>query len=68
MRSCGFVFTLTGMEKNKGGRPPIPEAERRAYVVALRLTQDMHAKLLRLGGVEWLRERIARAKEKQPPA
>ncbi len=56
------------MEKNKGGRPPIPEAERRAYVVALRLTQDMHAKLLRLGGVEWLRERIARAKEKQPPA
>lgn len=29
----------------------------------LRLTEDMRAKLLRLGGVEWLRERIKRAKE-----
>lgn len=54
------------MEKNKGGRPPIPEAERLSKTIMLRLTQDMHAKLLRLGGVEWLRERIARAKEGKP--
>jgi hypothetical protein len=55
------------MEKNKGGRPPIPEAERRAYVVALRLTQDMHAKLLRLGGVSAARTHYTR-EGKQPPA
>jgi hypothetical protein len=62
-----LLFTVTSMEKNKGGRPPKPEAERRAVVVALRLTHDMHAKLLRLGGVEWLRDRIARAREGKTP-
>jgi hypothetical protein len=56
------------MTKNRGGRPPKPEAERLGVVVTLRLTEAMHAKLLRLGGVEWLRERVKRAKEGTPPA
>jgi hypothetical protein len=52
----------------KGGRPPKPEAERLSTIVMLRLTEAMAAKLSRLGGVEWLRERIKRAKEVEPPA
>lgn len=57
------------MTTKRTGRPPKPEAERRGIVVSLRLTEAMNAKLLRLGGVEWLRERIRLAKEdKTPPA
>ena len=56
------------MPKNKGGRPPKPADERLGVVVTLRLTEVLHAKLLRLGGVDWLRERIRRTKEKEPPA
>jgi len=52
---------------NKGGRPRKPEAERLAAVIMLRLTDAMHAKLLHLGGVTWLRERIKRAKEPDKP-
>ncbi len=52
------------MQDNKPkGRPPLPADERLAAVVMLRLTEAMHAKLLRLGGPAWLRERIKRAKE-----
>ncbi|MDP1649576.1 MAG: hypothetical protein Q8M01_15435 [Rubrivivax sp.] len=50
-------------EPKSKGRPPKPEAERLAHIVTLRLTNELHAKLLRLGGVEWLRERIRRAKD-----
>jgi hypothetical protein len=52
-------------DRAKGGRPPKPEAERLSAVVMLRLTQAMRDKLQRLGGVEWLRERIRRAKDKE---
>jgi hypothetical protein len=48
---------------NKGGRPPKPEDERLSVPIMLRLTTAMHAKLQRLGGVEWLRDRIERAKD-----
>lgn len=54
------------MRKNQGGRPPKPEEERLSATVLIRLTQEMRDKLTRLGGVEWIRERIRRAKE--PPA
>jgi hypothetical protein len=63
---AGFTVTINRMDDvtpNKGGRPPKPEDERLTANVMLRLTTAMHAKLLRLGGVEWLRERIKRAKE-----
>jgi hypothetical protein len=61
-----FALTITPMtdDKPKGGRPPKPEAERRSVVVALRLTPDLAAKRKRLGGVDWLRERLQRAREK----
>jgi hypothetical protein len=49
--------------RNKGGRPAKPEDERLSVPIAFRLTTAMHAKLLRLGGVQWLRDRIKRAKE-----
>ena len=35
-------------------------------VIALRLTKAMHDKLMRLGGVEWIRARIQAAKEPKP--
>jgi hypothetical protein len=44
------------------GRKPLPPEER-LIVKSLRLTQGQWDKLARLGGVEWLRERIAKAKE-----
>ncbi len=49
-------------EPKSRGRPPKPDDVRLGHVVTLRLTNELHAKLLRLGGVEWLRERIKRAK------
>jgi hypothetical protein len=59
----GYDNRVQDDERNKGGRPPKPADERLSAVVMVRLTAAMHAKLLRLGGVEWLRERIKRAKE-----
>jgi hypothetical protein len=49
-------------DKRPPGRPPLP-TEERLIVRSLRLTQGQWDKLARLGGVEWLRERIAKAKE-----
>ena len=58
-----FANTLNRMNEPKSrGRPPKPDDVRLGHVVTLRLTNELHAKLLRLGGVEWLRERIKRAK------
>ncbi|MDP1649555.1 MAG: hypothetical protein Q8M01_15325 [Rubrivivax sp.] len=51
------------MERNRGGRPPKPEAERLDVPVVIRLTHALRDKLTRLGGPAWLRERIKRAKE-----
>lgn len=51
------------MSTNSGGRPPKPEDERLSAVVMVRLTKEMHDKLARLGGVEWIRERIRAARE-----
>jgi hypothetical protein len=50
--------------KRPPGRPPLP-TEERLIVKSLRLTQGQWDKLARLGGVEWLRERIAKAKEQK---
>ena len=63
-----ITITIMMETKNQGGRPPKPDDERLSAVVTLRLTETMHAKLMRLGGVDWLRARIKVAKEKQPPA
>ncbi len=48
-------------QKHPGGRPPIAP-ETRSIVGSLRLTAAEWAKFRALGGIAWLRERIARAK------
>lgn len=47
--------------KRPPGRPVVPEAER-LKVGTIRLTQAQWDKLAALGGVDWLREKINRAK------
>ena len=49
--------------KKKPGRPELPPDERRDHTVRARVTADEAAKWERLGGAEWLRRALARAKE-----
>lgn len=49
--------------KRPPGRPPAPEDARRSARVELRLTQTQRDKLDRLGGADWVRTRIERAKD-----
>lgn len=49
--------------KRPPGRPPAPEDARRSARVELRLTQAQRDKLERLGGAEWVRSRIDRARD-----
>ena len=51
------------MTKRPPGRPPAPEDARRSARVELRLTQAQRDKLERLGGAEWVRSRIDRARD-----
>jgi hypothetical protein len=48
------------------GRKPIKEGED-TITMSIRLTQTQRAKLERLGGAAWLRERIDKAKERPTP-
>lgn len=50
--------------KRPPGRPEVPP-EDRLQVVSLRMTEAQKAKLDRLGGSAWVREKINRAKEKK---
>jgi hypothetical protein len=43
------------------GRKPTPEGPRRA--TSIRLTEQQHEKLARLGGADWVRAQIDKAKE-----
>lgn len=47
--------------KRPQGRPVVPEADR-LRVGTIRLTQSQWDKLAALGGVEWLRKKIDKAK------
>ena len=49
--------------KRPPGRPPAPDDARRSARVELRLTQAQRDKLERLGGAEWVRSRIDRARD-----
>lgn len=49
--------------KRPPGRPPAPEDARRSARVELRLTQAQRDKLERLGGADWVRSRIDRARD-----
>jgi len=44
------------------GRPPVKAGEE-TVTVSLRMTPGQRAKLARLGGAEWVRKKIDRAKE-----
>jgi hypothetical protein len=50
-------------EPKRIGRPPKPEPERHTERFEVRCTKAQREKLDRLGGAQWLRERIDRAKE-----
>ena len=56
---------MNSAEKRRLGRPAIPETERLSQRMEVRLTPAMYAKAIALGGADWIRERIRRAKE--PP-
>lgn len=45
----------------KRGRPPIP-ADQHKVAASIRLTLAQWAKLAKLGGVDWIRERIDKAR------
>ena len=50
-------------EPKRMGRPPKPESERHTERFEVRCTKAQRDKLDRLGGAQWLRERIDKAKE-----
>ncbi len=45
------------------GRPPVPADQQARVPYNVRLTAAQHAKVQRLGGAQWIRDRIDRAKE-----
>lgn len=55
---------MTDASKRPPGRPEV-QPEDRLQVVSIRLTEAQKAKLERLGGSVWVRDKINRAKEKK---
>ncbi|CAH0354081.1 hypothetical protein [Aquabacterium sp. CECT 9606] len=47
------------------GRKPLKEGQE-SVIVPLRMTADQKEKLARLGGAQWVRDRIDKAKEPEP--
>lgn len=45
------------------GRPELPPDERRDHTIRVRVTADEAAKFERLGGAEWLRAQLKKAKD-----
>lgn len=45
------------------GRPELPPEERRSHMVRVRVTAEEAAKFERLGGAEWLRGQLKKAKD-----
>jgi hypothetical protein len=52
----------TPQQPKPPGRPPKPEAARRAARFELRLTHVQRDKLLQLGGADWILRQLARAR------
>lgn len=50
-------------EQKRRGRPALPPDQRQTERVEIRCTKAQREKLDRLGGPQWLRDRIDRAKE-----
>lgn len=53
---------LPDRQSKRRGRPALPEDERQSERVEIRMTAAQRAKLDLLGGAQWLRERIDKAK------
>jgi hypothetical protein len=51
------------LERKQLGRPVLPPEQRQTERVEMRCTKAQREKLERLGGVQWLRDRIDRARE-----
>lgn len=49
--------------KKKRGRPEVPADQRRGRTVRARVTEEEEAKWERLGGADWLRAALKRARE-----
>lgn len=45
------------------GRPALPPSERASVAYNVRLTAAQHAKVVRLGGAQWIRAKIDKAWE-----
>lgn len=56
-------MTTPKPDKPKRGRPAMPPEQRQTERVEMRCTKAQREKLERLGGVQWLRDRIDRARE-----
>lgn len=54
---------MTAPAKKPRGRPTVPADQRRDHTVRVRVTAEQAAKFERLGGAEWLRAAIKRARE-----
>ena len=53
-----------GLQRSQArGRPALPPEQRQTERVEMRCTKAQREKLERLGGVQWLRDRIDRARE-----
>ena len=53
---------MTEPAKKQRGRPALPPDQRQTERVEMRCTKAQREKLERLGGVQWLRDRIDKAK------
>lgn len=54
-------MSMTGTKRTRG-RPTAPADERMSEIIRVRLTPELAMKLRRLGGIDWIRERIRRAR------
>lgn len=50
-------------EQKRRGRPVLPPEQRQTERIEIRCTKAQREKLDRLGGPQWLRDRIDKAKE-----
>lgn len=64
--SCAIIDSMDDTKRppnDRGqGRKPLAEGEA-TVTVSLRLTEGLRAKLARLGGAQWVRDKISQAKE-----
>ena len=54
---------MSAPAKKQRGRPAVPDDQRRDRTVRARVTAEEEAKFVRLGGAEWLRAALKRARE-----